>query len=394
MALAALFALTLAIGESAVLQTVLSVRDSAGIRITTSDAIGPDASTVCSLAEAPDARVISPASGEWTLFQIEDLDRLENGRLVVLNRGSQELLVFRRNGEFLQSIGRRGEGPGEFMDPIELAVVGGDSIIVLDWELGRLALFGPGGVHERNVMLQPPVPNPTGQIGVLGREAIVLGSQDWRPSGTQLTPQFLQILRYNWSGRLLDKLATLPYGETGRVDRESRMVGRPLFQSRGVFSTRGELLYTSDGSLPEVRVHRVDRLESIIRWGPSDLTVRKEDVEAYRTAYLKDLERRADDWAPLLRRRLDAFPPKDTFPAVTEIQIDARGRIWVRTFDRPGSTATVWLGFAETGAFICSVSVPKDLTVLRFDSSAVVAVHRDEMDIESVEIRSLYLPKG
>lgn len=368
--------------------------DSAGVRISTSDAAEPDAGNVCSLAEAPDVRVVSPTSGEWELFKIEDLDRMEDGRVFVLNRGSQELLVFGRNGEFLQSIGRRGEGPGEFMDPVDFAFVGADSVIVWDWQLGRLALFGPGGVHERNIMLRPPVPNPTGHIGVLGREGIVLGGQDWRSPGAGLTPQFLQIFLYDWGGRRLDKRATLPYGESGWVDRGSRLGGRPLFQSRGVFSTRGELLYTSDGSSPEVRVHRGDRLESIIRWQPGDLTVRNEDVETYRTGYLKDLEGRTGDLATLLRRSLDAFPPKDTVPAVTEIRIDAQGRIWVRTFDRPGSTATVWLGFADTGAFICSLSVPRNLTVFHFESSAVVAVHRDEMDIESVEIRSFSLPES
>ena len=280
------------------------------------------------------------------------------------------------------------------MDPIEFAFIDGDSIIVWDWQLGRLALFGPSGAHERDIKLQPPVSNPTGQIGVLGREGIVFGSQDWRPPSAELTPQFLQVFLYDRGGRLLDKLATLPYGESGWVDRESRWVGRPLFQSRGVFSTRGDLLYTSDGSSPEVRVHRGDRLESIIRWQPGDLTVGREDVETSRAAYLKDLEDRAGDLAPILRRRLDAFPPKDTFPAVTEIRVDAKGRIWVRTFERPGSSATVWLGFAETGAFICSLSVPNNLTVFHFESSAVVAVHRDEMGIEAVEIRSFYLPEG
>lgn len=388
---AVLVALAPAGREAAALQSVLSVRDSAGIRITTSDAADRASGTVCPLAEAPDTRVTSPASGEWTLFRIEDLDRMEDGRLVVLNRGSQELLVFGRDGEFLQSIGRRGEGPGEFMDPVELDFVGADSIVVWDWGLGRLALFGPDGLHARSVMLQPPVANPTGRVGVLGREGIVLGSHDFRPPGTQLTPQFMEVLRYDWDGRLVDKPATLPYGEMGSVDRESSMVGRPLFQSRGVFSTHGDLLYTADGSSPEVRVHRAGRLESIVRWEPGDLSVRQEDVEAYRTAYLEDLEG-AGAWAPILRKRLDAFPPKDTFPAVMEIQIDDQGRMWVRTFARPRATDTVWLGFAETGAFVCSLSVPRAITVFRFDSAAVVGVHRDEMDVESVVVTSFTFP--
>ena len=75
-----------------------------------------------------------------------------------------------------------------------------------------------------------------------------------------------------------------------------------------------------------------------------------------------------------------------------EIQIDPMDRIWIRTFDRPGATATEWLGFADSGTFICSLSVPKALTVFHFDSSAVVGVHQDEMDVESVEVRSFTVP--
>lgn len=223
---------------------------------------------------------------------------------------------------------------------------------------------------------------------MLGREVIALGSHDVRLSRTQLMPQFLQVLRYDWGGTLLDTLATLPYGEVGFVDQESNMGGRPLFESRGVFSTHGDLLYTSRGDSPEVRIHRGERLESMVRWDPGDLSVSDEYVEAYRAAYMEG----AGDLAPQRRRRLDAFPVKETFPAVMEIRIDPVDRIWIRTFDRPGATTTEWLGFAENGAFICSLSVPKALTVFHFDPGAVVGVHRDEMDVESVEVRSFTLP--
>ena len=254
---------------------------------------------------------------------------------------------------------------------------------------GRLVIFGPDGSHERSVGLQPPIANPTGTVGVLGRAGIALGSHDVQPFDTRLTPQFLQILLYDWSGRLLDTLVTLPYGERGLVQGSS-MMGSPLFESRGIFSTRGDLLYTSDGSSPEVRVHRGEQLESMVHWEPGDLSVRKEDVEAYRALRLE----RAGDWAPLLRKRLDAFPVKDAFPAVMEIQVDDEGRIWIRTFARPGSTATEWLGFTDSGAFICSLSIPRASRVFHFDPSEVVAVRQDEMGVESIEVRTIHFPKS
>lgn len=385
--LTALLASALGGHDGAAAQSATTVTDSAGVRITTTDAADRGAGSICSLAETPDTRVTSPASGEWWLHQIEDLDRMDDGRLVVLNRGSHELLLFGRDGEFLQSIGRLGEGPGEFMDPIELDFFGGDSIVVWDWELGRLSLFGPDGSQGRSVMLRPPMYNPTGRFGVLGRRGMVLGNHDSRMPGTRLTPQLLQVLRYDWSGSLLDTLATLPYGERGMADPESRMMGSPPFDSRGDFSTHGDLLYTSNGESPEVRVHRGARLEAIVRWNPGDLSVSRQDVEVYRAGYLERFGA-----SPLTRKRLDAFPAKEAFPAVVEIRIDPLGRIWTRSFARPGSTATEWLGFAETGEFVCSLSVPRSFRVFRFDASAVVGVRRDEMDVESVEVTSFTLP--
>ena len=173
------------------------------------------------------------------------------------------------------------------------------------------------------------------------------------------------------------------------MDPEIGMMGNPHFESKGVFSTHGELLYTSDGKSPEVRVHRGERLEWILRWEPGDLSVREEDVEAYRASYL---EGTAGDFARLLRERLDAFPVKDAFPAVMEIQVDPHGRIWTRKFARPGATANEWLSFAETGEFICSLSVPRALSVFHFDSAAVLGVHRDEMGVESIEVTPFTFP--
>ena len=376
--------------EGRVADSVLSVRDSAGISITTSDVAG--AGSVCSLAETPDMRVIGPASGEWTFHGIEDIGQLEDGRLVVLNRGFEELLMFDRDGEFLQSIGRRGEGPGEFLDPIELEIIGGDSIVVWDWDLRRLVLLGPDGSHLRSVMLQTPMHNPTGRMGVLGRDGVAFGSHDYRRSGTRLTPQFMDVLRYDWSGTLVDTLATLPHGELGLADPATSrvLVASPLFEAKGVFSTHGDLLYTSDGSLPEVRAYREKQLESIVRWEPGDLSVREGDLEAHKAAWLEG----AGAQAAMIRKSIEAFPAMEVFPAVTDIEIDVQGRMWVRTFRRPRSAATEWLVFENTGAFICGLSVPRPLRVLHFGTSSLAAVHRDEMDVESVEVRSFHLPGG
>ena len=177
--------------------------------------------------------------------------------------------MFSRDGEFLRAIGRRGEGPGEFVDPVELGVLAGDTLVVWDWGSGRVVLFGPDGSHGRTIRLQPPVVSPTGHVGMLGRQGIAVGNHDVRFLDTGLAPQFLQVLRYSWSGALFDTLVTLRYGERRRVNPESSMMGNPLFEPRGVFSTHGDRLYTSDGESPEVH------LQPVCAEGPQGIPLRR-----------------------------------------------------------------------------------------------------------------------
>ena len=66
-------------------------------------------------------------------YQVEDAKRLPDGRIAVLNRGGQEVRMFGPDGSYLRSFGNRGGGPGEFRDPVELEILGNDSILVWDW---------------------------------------------------------------------------------------------------------------------------------------------------------------------------------------------------------------------------------------------------------------------
>ena len=52
--------------------------------------------------------------GDFQLHQVDDALKLRDGRIVVANGGSYQLLVFDEAGRYLTSWGQRGEGPGDF----------------------------------------------------------------------------------------------------------------------------------------------------------------------------------------------------------------------------------------------------------------------------------------
>jgi hypothetical protein len=363
--------------------TVMS--DSGSVRISTTDFRNIEALPRCIAAERPELRIGTTDGSLMTqLFRVEGAVRLPDGRIAVLNRGTNEIRFFGATGSFMNSVGRDGEGPGEFRDPIEISVLTPDSLVVWDWALNRVSVVTVDGAFVRAFTLHPTAPNPTGRIGVAKRgRTVVIGSHEVRiPSGSGFLPQRLLLLRYDVEGVLQDTAATLPYGSVGVIDAESRMAGGPIFDARGSFATDGTNLYLADGSEPEVRVLNASlQLTRVLRWTPPDRTVTPEDVDRYRSERLEGL---SGDALQLTRKRYEAVPASDQFPAVSNILVDSDGNTWVRRFQQPFFELQTWWRFDSQGAFRCALDLPAELDVVQFDSGFVIAVAKDDLGTESV----------
>ncbi len=117
-----------------------------------------------------------PSFGDWTLKtneltlsedlrvsetenyfigSIQDLDVTTDGRMVVLDGEAAHLKVLRPDGSLLDTLGRRGQGPGEFQRPTTVEVARGDSIYVFDAGPERLTVFtlSPSPSMSRSVAI-------------------------------------------------------------------------------------------------------------------------------------------------------------------------------------------------------------------------------------------------
>ena len=56
----------------------------------------------------------------------------KQGKIYVADSGNQRVVIFNSEGKFVKSFGRKGQGPGEFTSPWQLAVFGNE-IYVYDW---------------------------------------------------------------------------------------------------------------------------------------------------------------------------------------------------------------------------------------------------------------------
>ncbi|MYI06878.1 MAG: 6-bladed beta-propeller [Gemmatimonadetes bacterium] len=144
----------------------VTVRDSAGVRIVENHSPESDPGSFWTLDPEPvvaiggiDSRRGTPEtagdSSAHLIWKVTGLSQLPDGRVAVLSGANKMLLVYERSGRLARTIGREGEGPGEFWEPVHLQLVGEDTLAVWDYMFGHVTYFDTVGVilSERRIDL-------------------------------------------------------------------------------------------------------------------------------------------------------------------------------------------------------------------------------------------------
>ncbi len=76
---------------------------------------------------------------------IADIQAGKDGNLYVLDVQLAEVKIYSADGEFVRSIGREGEGPGEFRLPAGMFFTAGGNIGVMQVQPGKIVLLSPTG---------------------------------------------------------------------------------------------------------------------------------------------------------------------------------------------------------------------------------------------------------
>lgn len=360
--------------------------DSAGVAMVTNDLRAAGALPTCELA--PTARIrIGVAEGppELEFGRVPSVAMLANGGLAVIDRSAKELRIFDSKGEFVRRIGRRGEGPGEFTDPIRVVAIGLDSLVVWDWGLERVGRFAPDGALVSDVAIRPPLGNPEAWFVVTeGSRRYWLGTTVFRmPEVGTLVPRPVRVLAVDEGGELRDTIGEYPGSMVGWVDQAARMTGQPLHDFSTSIAGGGSLLYLGIGNRQQYEVRDTAwNLVRVVRWLEPSRAVSAEDDQLYRRSFLADLASDAEreGW----KSTLAAMPSADSFPTLTELLTSGDGVTWVRRYRRvPGDSATFWT-FDPEGKFRCEVRLPAELRLRSVSATALAGVQEDSTGVPQV----------
>ncbi len=96
---------------------------------------------------------IGSADDENTMFyQIGDIAVDSQGNLYVLDSGNQRIQKYDSDGNYIQTIGRKGQGPGEFMRPFDILLDEQDNIFLLEGR--KIHVYDPQGNSIKDINLQ------------------------------------------------------------------------------------------------------------------------------------------------------------------------------------------------------------------------------------------------
>lgn len=385
LALAALTAALLEVPASALVAQ--EVRDSAGVRILQSRTplwapgegwrIGTQPAVVIGTVTGDPARELGLA---------RDALRLPDGRIAVADDRRYELRFYDGRGEFLNSAGREGEGPGEFASLDRLASYRGDSLLVFDFGLHRISVLDRNGAFGRSKRLDLL---HTKLVGAFS-DGSLLVSADSLPApgrGEHATARYLRLAP---AGELLNALGPFVRFRvfTGSLPSGRPAVGRTPFAPYLTARIHRDRLYLGDGS--EGRVDRytpAGRRVGSLRLGLERPRLTKDWIEAYERERV-DRIRHPDrlDW---VERMLEEMPYPERAAAFETFRVDTEGNLWLRPYAEPGVESIGWQVVAAGGRWLGAVEVPAGLTVFQIGRDFLLGRREAEYGTHQVVLHRL-----
>jgi len=324
---------------------------------------------------------------EYQLFQAYSAVRLADGRIVVANGGSREMRFYEEDGTFINSVGREGEGPGEFKMLRAIWPARGDSLVVYDYTNSmRISVFGSDGTFGRTFRLDPASTSiPLAQDLIWGNTVVSRsGIYDSDEVTDGLRRDSALYCTHSMDGAVLDTLGRFPGGEMyarSMGQRQSIGVSRP-YGRRPIAVASSEYWYF--GSTDSYQIEGYSHsgsLERIIRRDVANRPVTQELIDEHQ-------RRLRESGNPEVSRMWREISLPETMPAHGRMLADADDNLWVQEY-RINDEPERWTVFDPSGRLLGLVDMPAPGRVTEIGSDYVLGIWTDEMDVEQVRLYEL-----
>jgi hypothetical protein len=319
------------------------------------------------------------------------------GEVLVTQSRVPAVTVFDRSGRYRGTIGRAGQGPGEFVVPGPLGWRG-DTLWVADPQGGRIELFTAAGRPLESIRFTVPPTNAGDLAGgpthLLADGAVLAGG-----SITASSTVLHGLVRTTRHGDVIDTIARLPvppgYISIVELDPRRRMSlihplpSVPLW----ALSSGADRIVVVDRTPAAGRGTANIRL-TLIGLGGDTITVAEraytpvEVTAAWADRWFGDFADTMATYIPetaaALERLLRASIELPRFhPPVTALASGADGTFWLRREDADGAVVR-WEVVDSAGRWLAWLDAPRELAIVRADRSEVWGALTDALDVPTL----------
>jgi hypothetical protein len=259
----------------------------------------------------------SDQKDEFIFNQVIDfaVDSQENLYLLDFKMGSSRILKYGREGDFINSVGQTGQGPGEYAFPIRIIFDQKDNLYIV--EQNRLICYDARSNFVGTIQLPFVIDLPDGNIWINGQGIIYAVSQDISEEGVLKT-----LVKYDPGSERVTKILDISSPEV-RISgkREGGVVAgifhayvprnflRPYLQDQFLFATASQYMvkiFNGQG-------HCLGNIKRSIK--PE--LIHSSEIEAIKRSSKK------------IRKSADGFFFPKYRPYIKQILADEKGRIYI-----------------------------------------------------------------
>jgi hypothetical protein len=288
---------------------------------------------------------------------------LSNGTIAVVDQYAAAVRFFDRSGQLVRTVGRKGEGPGEFLDPYWLGQCATDSLFVWDFTTKRMSVMDSAGELVREY-------TPQGRPGLFrcvreGRFAVFSEPLDMPPLTDLEARMTASLWMGNAAGDSIAGMGVLPYGETRILGKATQLA----ISSRRVFVGTSDSAFVDIYDLEGAPVGSFRVAETTDR---SPTSREYERAMEARLGVFSDPAYR-NQLKPFLRKTL---PPPRLLPSYFQFSVDRQNVLWV-VLSPPGDSVTRMQAYLETGEMLADLDVPGELNLLEVGDDYILGTSPD-----------------
>ena len=312
--------------------------------------------------------------------------------VAIADRMSYEVLILDAAGRLLARQGRKGEGPGDYMN-LNAIARHADGLVTSDASfLFRATRLDASGRYIGETKLSPVGYQMSRIVGAFGNSVLrEISEMGWRGPAPAGPMEIRQPVKYEIV-RLSD----------GEVVFEGTRPGEEQWAAREVYDDAGRLIHgwqsvifgrTAVSAVTERYAYLADTDSiTITRYDEAGTAVEvsfeqpRQSAEADWVRFVSDTLRANQFITEFGLRLLEDLPARSTLPAFSAMKGGADGLLWIREYPDPLQDQVVWVGFSEAWERKKRITIPLRLHVLDISEDRVLVQAKGAHDEDLIEV--------